>query len=89
MSDKDGDYCTVCGGMVPSGNDIKQISVDGKVIGINRLDFILSEVRKQNLSSDSQIKEEIMKRASVLNYIPSKKRDSYAKALMDEYKKSL
>lgn len=89
MSEKDGDYCTVCGGIVPSGNDVRQIDVDGKVTGINKLDFIFSEVKKLNLTSENEIKEEIMKRATVLNYIPTKKKDSYAKALIEEYKKSV
>ncbi len=88
MTDKDGDYCTICGGMVPSGSgDIKQIDVDGKVIGINKLDFILEDVKKLHLSSDAEISEELMKRASALNYIPSKRKDVYAEALLRQYKK--
>ncbi len=88
MTDKDGNYCTICGGMIPAGsNDIKQITVDGKVIGINKLDFILEEVKKLNLSSDAEITEEIMKRACALNYIPSTRKSVYAEALLDEYKK--
>ncbi len=48
MTDKEGNYCTICGGMVPPGyNDVKQIEVDGKVIGINKLDFILEDVKKR------------------------------------------
>ncbi len=88
MTDKEGAYCTICGGMVPTGmQDVKQIKVDGKVIGINKLEFILEEVKKLNLSSDAEITEEIMKRACALNYIPSKRKSVYAEALLDEYKK--
>ncbi|MBN2734454.1 MAG: NAC family transcription factor [Methanomicrobiaceae archaeon] len=87
MADKDGDYCTICGGVVPSGNDIKRIDVDGKAVGINQLDFILGEVKKLNLSSAVEIKEEIIKRTSALNYIPSKKKDVYAESLFKEYLK--
>ncbi len=46
MTDKEGNYCTICGGIVSAGyNDVKQIEVDGKVIGINELDFILEHVK--------------------------------------------
>ncbi len=64
MTDKEGNYCTICGGMVSAGyNDVKQIEVDGKIIGINELDFILEDVKKLHLSSDAEVSEEIMKRA--------------------------
>ncbi len=46
MTDKEGNYCTICGGVVSAGyNDVKRIEVDGKVIGINKLDFILEDVK--------------------------------------------
>ncbi|MDD4127522.1 MAG: NAC family transcription factor [Methanomicrobium sp.] len=85
MPDKDGDYCTICGGIVPAGNDIRQIIVDGKEVGINKLDFIFDEVKKLNLSSLHDIREEIIKRVCALNYVPTKKKDAYAEALMKEY----
>ena len=85
MPDKDGDYCTICGGIVPAGNDIRQIIVDGKEVGINKLDFVFDEVKKLNLSSLHDIREEIMKRVCALNYVPTKKKDAYAEALMKEY----
>jgi hypothetical protein len=71
MTNNEGAYCTICGGMVPAGmQDITQVTVDGKVIGINKLDFILEEVKKLNLSS---------------NYIPTKRKEVYAQTLLNEY----
>ena len=87
MTEKEGDYCTICGGIVPEGNDIKKIIVEGKEVGINKLDFILDDVKKLNLSSVPAIKEELIKRACVLNYIPSKKKDAYSESLLKEYQK--
>lgn len=88
MTDNEGAYCTICGGMVPAGmQDIKQITVDGNFIGINKLDFILEEVKKLNLSSNAEIIEEIMKRVCALNYIPTKRKEVYAEVLLNEYNK--
>lgn len=87
MAENEGDYCTICGGIVPEGNDIKKIIVDGKEVGINKLDNILDDVKKLNLTSVSEIKDNLIKRACALNYIPSKKKDFYAEALLLEYKK--
>jgi hypothetical protein len=86
MTNNEGAYCTICGGMVPAGmQDITQVTVDGKVIGINKLDFILEEVKKLNLSSNAEIIEEIMKRVCALNYIPTKRKEVYAQTLLNEY----
>ena len=87
MAEKEGDYCTICGGIVPEGNDVKKLTVDGKEVGIKRLDFILDDVKKLNPESDYNIKEELIKRICALNYISSKKREVYAEALLKEYKK--
>ena len=40
--DKDGDYCTICGGMVPKGSDVAIITVDGKEMLIMSEDDILA-----------------------------------------------
>lgn len=84
--DKDGVYCKVCGGIVPGSIDIKQILVDGKSTGINHLDYIIDEVKHLNLSSDADIKRELLQRAKVLNYIPTKKTDGYGDGLLRNYK---
>lgn len=90
MSDeKDGVYCKVCGGIIPQDTSIKPIEVDGKATGINQLDFILDEVADLNLNSDNDIRNELVKRAKILNYIPTKMTEKYAEALLRVYKKQL
>lgn len=87
MSDeKDGVYCKVCGGIVPQDTNIGSILVDGKPTGINQLDFIFDEVAALHLGSDSDIRNELVKRAKVLNYIPTKMTEKYADALLLVYK---
>ncbi|WOF16885.1 NAC family transcription factor [Methanoplanus sp. FWC-SCC4] len=85
MAEKDGDYCTICGGVVSGDREIRQIMVDGKPVGISRLDFIIDEVLKIGEMSEQDAKEELMKRACQFNYIPTKKKESYADALFSEY----
>ena len=60
-NDQDGYYCTICGGIPPDKINIRQILVDGKETGIDKLDWILAEVRKLNLSDDTVITEELLK----------------------------
>ena len=90
MSDeKDGVYCKVCGGIIPQDTKIGSIEVNSKATGINQLDFILDEVISLNLQSDRDIRNEMMKRAKVFNYIPTKMTDKYADALLRVYKERL
>jgi hypothetical protein len=85
-NDQDGYYCTICGGIPPDRITIKQILVDGKGTGIDKLDWIIAEVRKLNLSDDTVITEELLKRTKALNYVPTKKSKEYGEALLREYK---
>lgn len=84
--DKDGVYCKICGGIVPQDTKIGSIVVDGKSTGINQLDHILHEVAALGLQSDSDIRKELVSRAKVLNYIPTKKIESYSDALLKVFK---
>ncbi len=85
-NDTDGYYCSICGGIPPDKITTKRILVDGKETGIDQLDWILSEVKKQNLSDDTKITDELLKRVKALNYVPTKKTAEYAQALLEEYK---
>lgn len=85
-NDQDGYYCTICGGIPPDKINLRQILVDGKSTGIDKLDWILAEVRKLNLSNDTVIIEELLKRTKALNYVPTKKTKEYGEALLKEYK---
>ena len=84
--EKDGYYCTVCGGVPPDRIKIKKIPIDGKETGIDRLDWILLDVANKNLTDDEKITDEIVKRVRQFNFIPSKKMTEYRKALLREYR---
>jgi hypothetical protein len=84
--EKDGYYCTICGGIPPDQIKIKRIPIDGKETGIDRLDWILLDVASLNLTNDETIINEIIKRVQQFNYIPTKKMTEYKKALLREYK---
>jgi hypothetical protein len=85
-NEKEGDYCTVCGGIRPDAIKIKTVLVDGKETGINQLEMIVAGVRDLHLTDDAAIRAELLRRAGAFNYIPTKKKESYGDALMREYK---
>jgi hypothetical protein len=86
--DNDGTYCTICGGIRPDKIKVRQILIDGKETGIDQLDLIMGDVKKQNLSRDDDIVRELMKRVRAFNYVPTKKSAHYEDALLREYRKS-
>ena len=61
--EKDGYYCSICGGIPPDKIKTRRILIDG-----------------------TEIVAEIMKRVKVFNYVPTKKADRYAEALLIEYR---
>lgn len=85
-NDKDGNYCTICGGIPPDRISIKQIPINGIATGIDQLDWIVAEVRRLDLSDDAVITEELLKRTKALNYVPTKKATAYGEALLREYR---
>ena len=87
--DKDGYYCTICGGIPPDKIKTKKVLIDGKETGIDQLDWILAEVKNLKLADDNSITDELMKRTMALNYVPTKKKEVYGVALLAEYKKSI
>jgi hypothetical protein len=85
--DKEGYYCSICGGIPPDKITTKRILIDGKETGIDHLDWIFDEVKKLSITDDAVITAELLKRVQEFNYIPTKKADVYAAALLVEYKK--
>lgn len=85
MADDEGEYCTVCGGMVPKAGDVRQITVDGREVGINGLDQILKTVAGMNLSGPVQVQEALLAAVKATNYVPTKKAGAYGEALYREY----
>jgi hypothetical protein len=87
--DKDGYYCSICGGIPPDKITTKRVLIDGKETGIDHLDWIFDEVKKLGLDNDTAIAEELVKRVKEFNYVPTKKADVYALALVAEFKKQV
>ncbi|QYZ79467.1 NAC family transcription factor [Methanofollis formosanus] len=85
----EGKYCTICGGAVPAGPEIRKVLVDGKATGIDRLDRILEDVIALGLEREDEIRAALLERVKAFNYVPTKKADAYAGALMAEYRAAL
>lgn len=85
--DKDGYYCSICGGIPPDKITTKRILIDGKETGIDHLDWIFSEVKKLSPDNDAVLAAELLKRVKEFNYVPTKKTEVYAVALVEEYRK--
>jgi hypothetical protein len=85
--DKDGYYCSVCGGIPPDKITTKRVLIDGKETGIDHLDWIFDEVTRLKVNDDALLTTEIMKRVQEFNYVPTKKSGVYAAALLAEYRK--
>ena len=83
--DKDGYYCSICGGIPPDKIKTRRILIDGKETGIDQLDFVLAEVRKLKLHSQEEIAETLVEAVNRFNYVPTKKREEYKIALLKEY----
>ena len=88
-NDSDGNYCTICGGIPPDKITTKRVLIDGKETGIDHLDWIFDEVKKLGAGNDTVLAEEILKRVTQFNYVPTKKMDVYAAGLVAAYKESL
>lgn len=84
--DKEGAYCSICGGISPGKVKVRQIEINGKLIGIDSLDDIIAEVRALGLSNDAAITEELLKRVKRSNYVPTGRTKEYGEALLKEYK---
>ena len=67
---------------------IRQIPVNGIPTGITLLDECIADVKKQDLKSEPEIQAALIKLVKVYNYVPPSVEDNYARALVEEYKKS-
>ncbi|OQA56385.1 MAG: hypothetical protein BWY45_01837 [Euryarchaeota archaeon ADurb.Bin294] len=63
------------------------IPVNGISTGITMLDEIIAEVKEMKLTSEQQIKETLLKKVKVYNYISKGAEEMYAKAIVAEYNK--
>lgn len=70
--------------------DIKQIRVNGNLVGIVGLQRIMEEMAADFAgSSDEDIAKEILRRAGQRNYIPRRAEGAYGKALTREFRRFL
>jgi len=67
---------------------IRKIPVNGIMTGITMLDESIAAVKEQNPGSDMAIRETLLKKIRIYNYIPPGVEEAYAVALMEEYKKT-
>jgi hypothetical protein len=68
---------------------IRQIPINGIMTGITMLDESIADVREQNPGNDAAIREALMKKIKIYNYVPRGVEEAYAQALMEEYRKTL
>jgi hypothetical protein len=68
---------------------IRQIPINGIPTGITMLDEIIADVKKQSPGNDSAVSEALMKKIRIYNYVPPGVAEAYARAIMEEYKKSI
>jgi hypothetical protein len=67
---------------------IRQVKINGITTGITMLDESIAAVRAEGLTSDAAVREALMKRVKIYNYIPPAVEDHYARVLVDEYRNS-
>jgi hypothetical protein len=68
---------------------IRQIPINGIMTGITMLDESITDVREQNPGNDAAIRDSLMKKIKIYNYVPRGVEEAYAQALMEEYTKTL
>ena len=64
---------------------VKQVDVDGIVVGITMLEESVREVREMNLWNKKEISDLLLKKVKVYNYIPAAAEVKYREALVREY----
>ncbi len=64
---------------------VRQITVNEKPVGILRLDETIDEVRALGLSEDAEIRAALMQRIARYNYVPVPAEDAYAQSLLAEF----
>lgn len=67
---------------------IRQLPVNGIPTGIIMVDEIIAEVKEMDLSSDQQIRDTLLKKVKVYNYVPKAAEEEYLKALLVVYHKN-
>lgn len=61
---------------------IRQIEVNGIPTGITMLDESIAEVREQSYPGEQEVRNALMKRIGVYNYIPPGMHEAYTEAIL-------
>jgi small redox-active disulfide protein 2 len=74
-------------GEIMSKKEIKQVMINGRLIGIGGLDEAINEITfiYKGLSDD-EIQKRLLELISLRNYIPSAMQEAYGKAVLREFK---
>lgn len=65
--------------------DVKQIKIKGSSIGIVNLNKIMDEVYKLNIKDEKEIKEKLLEKVKLYNYVAKSAENDYREALFEEY----
>ncbi len=66
---------------------IRRLALPGGEVGIVNLDSILKAVADLRLAADNAIKEELLNRIKIYNYVAPSADNEYSEALLEEYKR--
>jgi hypothetical protein len=67
---------------------IRQIPVNGIMTGITMLDESIADVKARNLATDQEIREALMEKIRIYNYVPPGVTEAYAQAVVEKYRKT-
>jgi hypothetical protein len=65
---------------------IRQVNVGGVVVGLSMLDRVITDVEALGLASEFRLREELVKRTKIYNYIPKSAETMYGEALLAVYR---
>lgn len=68
---------------------IRQLTINGLPTGITMLDESIAAVMDQGLNGDREIREALMKKVRVYNYVPAGVDEAYAQAVLEEFRKAV
>ena len=67
---------------------IRKVNINGLPTGICMLDESIAAVKAQNLTTEQAVRDALMKKIRIYNYVPAGVESEYAQAVMEEYQKS-
>ena len=68
---------------------VKKLKIGNSLVGLSHLDSIIEEISGMEFHDDREIKQELLTRIKVYNYVSAGSEGDYEKALWNEYKKQV